>query len=485
VNAWLVVGLSATAALVLLVALLAREPAPSSSAATPAASAAERQVRPAPAVEQPDEALVVESQVEPDDDADAASAEASDMTPRNDEPLEHDARERLPEGWTPPPKQLGSVTVFVTSGFDGHAFEGALVWTESFGEVGRYEMPEPIHSDAYGNVVFENVPAGPVHICTRPPGSKVLVHVTHGQNSAAKVTIGPQLRAIDGSVLTADGDPAEGAEIWNAVLDYTGDVPYPLARTDRSGQFRIWLTDNSVRFMCARRGAELPSHIVGIPQNATGSEERVEFVLGSVGETLQVHVRGLNGKAIENAGVWVSCSASPDLAQWRDFSSSRGGAGNFWRSKTDALGFATFEGLPRGVVSVTAAADGYVSESVQVRLPHPDDPPELSALDKTSIFVANRRLELVLGRGGVLEGRVLLQDGLPAVSAAVRYGSQHRPGSATTHTDSNGYFRLHAVPTRFCHVWARLGDYASQTGLPAVPDGVTRWWAPVLTYSPR
>lgn len=484
-NARLAIGLGATAALVLLVALLSREPTPSSSAATPAANAAESQVRPAPAVEQPKEALVVEPLVQPPSEPQLASPAPSVAAPRSAEPLEPEVAERLPEGWTPPPKQLGSVTVFVSSGVDGKPFEGALVWPESVGEVGRYEMPEPIHSDAYGNVTFERVPIGPVRVCTRPPGSQVLVHVTHAENSTARVSIGPQLRAIDGVVLTQRGDPAEGAEIWNVVLASTQDVPYPLARTDASGQFRIWLTDGSVRFRCARRGSELPSKIVGIPPNATGSAERVDFVLGPQGETLNVRVRGLNGKPIASANIWVSCNASPDLSQWREFSGSLGNTGNFWRSITDAQGVATLEGLPRGVLALIASVDGYVSESVQVRLPHPEDPPELAKFDNESIFVTNGRLDVTLRRGVVLEGRVLLPDGRPAVRAAVRYGSANRPGSVTTHTDDGGYYRLHGVPARFCHAWARLDDYAAQTKLPAVADGVTRWWSPVLYYSPR
>jgi len=483
-KARLVVGLSATAALVLLVALLAREPAPSSSAATPAASAAERQVRPAPAVEQPDEALVVAPQVEPPSEPQVASPTPPVAAPRSVELLEPEVVERLPEGWTPPPEEFCSVTVFVTSRKDRKPFEGVLVWSEPVGEVSRYEMPEPLYSDAEGKVTFERVPAGRILVCTVPAGSTPLINVRHGENSVATVSIGTVLRAVEGVVLTQRGEPAKGAEIWKAVLAPTHDIPRPLARTDESGQFRIWLSNPDGRLLCARRGDELPSNLVKVPRDPIGIAERVELVLGPIGQKLEVRVFESAGKPIENAKVWVSCGGSLDLEQWRKFSGELGWQ-HFWRSITDAKGVTTLEGLPRAELFLFASADGFVTEIVRLRLPHPEDPPERSEFELEPITVTDGRFELTLSRGVVLEGRVLLPDGRPAVRAAVRRGHENRPGSVTTHTDKQGYFRLHGVPTGPCDVWARLGDYATGAVLPPVADGTTRWWAPVLQYDGR
>ncbi|MBL8803750.1 MAG: hypothetical protein JNN27_17240 [Planctomycetes bacterium] len=484
-NARLAIGLGATAALVLLVALLSREPTPSSSAATPAASAEERQVRPAPAVEQPEEAPVVEPQVQPPSEPQLASPAPSVAAPRSAEPLEPEVAERLPEGWTPPPEEFGSVTVFVISRKDRKPFEGVLVWSEPVGELGRYEMPEPLYSDAEGKVTFERVPAGRMRVCTLPVGSTPLINVRHGENSVATVWIGTVLRAVEGVVLTQRGEPAKGAEIWKAVLGPTGDIPRPLARTDESGQFRIWLGNPDGRLLCARRGDELPSNLVKVPRDPIGTTERVEFVLGPIGQKLEVRVFESAGKPIENAEVWVSCSSLLDLAQWKNFYGELGNFGNFWRSTSDAQGVATLGGVPRGVLYLAASADGFATEFVRLRLPHPEDPLERDEFELEAITVTDGRFDLTLSRGVVLEGRVLLPDGRPAVRAAVRHGHENRPGSVTKHTDKDGYFRLHGAPTGACGVWARLGDYATGAVLPPVADGTTRWWAPVLQYDGR
>lgn len=479
-NARLAIGLGATAALVLLVALLSREPTPSSSAATPAASAEERQVRPAPAVEQPEEALVFEPLVQPDDAADVTSSEASGARPRDVDPLERAAEERLPEGWTPPPEEFGSVTVLVTSTPGRKPVEGVLVWLETDFEVGLYEMPEPGYSDAEGKVTFERAPVGLVRAWTAPVGTTPEIPVKLGELSTATVSLS-SLRAVEGVVLTHSGQPAEGAEVWRLGVG----VLRPVARSDASGRFKFWMNDRDAVGLCARQGGELPSNIVGVPANSAGTTERVEFVLGANGQSLNVRVAGPMGERISHASVWLSCGASPDLWQSLNTHPQATSFGNLWCSTTDQNGLATFEGLPRSYLNVVAVADGYDTNRAQFRLPHPKDVASPFDAFLQELVVKDGQLDLTLNRSVALEGQVFLPDGSPAVRAAVRHGEINMPGSVTTYTDNNGYYRLHGVSAQACQVDAVLGEHRAQISLPGVPDGTTRWWAPVLQYDGR
>jgi hypothetical protein len=391
----------------------------------------------------------------------------------------------LPEGWTPPPEEFGSVTVFVTSTPGRKPVEGVLVWLETDFEVGLYEMPEPGYSDAEGKVTFERTPVGVVRAWTAPVGTTPEIPVKLGELSTATVSLS-SLRAVEGVVLTHSGQPAEGAEVWRIGLSVDHDVPRPIARSDASGHFKFWINGHGQPTLCARRGDELPSNQVTVPTNSPGTTERVEFVLGPKGQTLNVRVEGPMGEPVGNASVRVRCGASFDL--WQTFATEpqrRFPSVDLWRSTTDQHGIATIDGVPRGVLGLVVVADGYDTHWVRVRLPHPEDPPELSSQDREATIVTDGRVDLTLGRGVALEGQVFLPDGSPAARAAVRCGNANMPGSVTTYTDKNGYFRLHGVPTRSCGVEARLGDYATGAVLPGVPDGTTRWWSPVLQYDGR
>jgi hypothetical protein len=479
-KARLAIGLGVVAALVLLVALLSREPARLDDAATPVSSAEEQQVRPAAAVEQPEEALVVEPQAQPLSEPQLATPAPSVAAPRSVEPLEPEVVERLPEGWTPPPEEFGSVTVFVTSTPGRKPVEGVLVWLETDFEVGLYEMPEPGYSDAEGKVTFERTPVGLVRAWTAPVGTTPEILVELGELSTATVSLS-SLRTVEGVVLTHSGQPAEGADVWRLGLG----VLRPVARSDASGRFKFWMNDRDAVGLCARRGGELPSNIVGVPANSAGTTERVEFVLGANGQTLNVRVAGPMGERIRHASVWLSCGASPDLWQSLNTHPQATSFGNLWCSTTDQNGLATFEGLPRSYLNVVAVAGGYDTKRVQFRLPHPKDVASPFDAFLQELVVKDGQLDLTLSRSVALEGQVFLPDGSPAARAAVRCGNANMPGSVTTYTDKNGYFRLHGVPTRSCGVEARLGDYTTHADLPAVAEGTTRWWAPVLYYSPR
>jgi hypothetical protein len=483
-KARLAVGLGVVAALVLLVALLLREETPRGAEATPVASATEQQLPPSAVVERPEEALVVEQEAQPPSEPQLASPPPSDATPRDVDPLERDAEERLPEGWTPPPEEFGSVTVLVTSTPGRKPVEGVLVWLETDFEVGLYEMPEPGYSDAEGKVTFERTPVGLVRAWTAPVGTTPEIPVKLGELSTATVSLS-SLRTVEGVVLTHSGQPAEGAEVWRIGLSVDHDVPRPIARSDASGHFKFWMNARDAVGLCARRGDELPSNVVGVPGNSPGTTERAEFVLGPNGKTLKVRVAGPRGEQIGNASVWISCGASRDLWQSLDTGARTSSFANLWCSTTDQNGIATVEGLPRACLDLVAVADGYDTKRVTIRLPHPEDPVTPFEVFRQELVVKDGQFDLALKRGVALEGQVFLPDGSPAVRAAVRHGEMNMPGSVTTYTDKDGYFRLHGVSAQACQVQAVLGEHRAQIYLPTVAEGTTRWWSPVLYYSPR
>jgi hypothetical protein len=484
-KARLAVGLGVVAALVLLVALLSREPTARSSAATPAASAADRQVRPAPPVEQPEEALVVETQAQPPSEPQLASPPPSDATPRDVDPLERDAGERLPEGWTPPPEEFGSVTVFVTSGPDDRPVDDVLVWLESDGEIARRETCDPLYSDAAGMVTFERVPTGKVTVWTHPSSSQASVEVRQGERSTAIVLIGEWLRAIEGVVLESGGRPAEGAEVCDVTM-WTPLVR-PRAHTNASGEFRLWVSGTWPERLFAVRGDSLPSDIVSIPPNPVGRTERVTFVLGPSGQRLSVLVVAPNGRPIENARVLLStsCGTSPDLQQWPGSEARSFPCRVAWSARSDSRGIASFESLPRDGLQLDVAAEGYVVAHCSVRVPGLEAAELSLESDLEAIAVKGRLFETVLVHGAPLEGRVLLPDGRPAQRAVVSHQGIGHNFFVSTRTDNHGYFRLHGVPSSACEVYARLDDYVARAKLPTVAEGTTRWWAPVLQYDGR
>lgn len=475
-------GLAAVAAL-LLYLLLRNDAPPPEPAAAPEADAPAIEIERTPVAESPHVAAPVGPEV-----VEPASPPAKQPAPPRPAPAalaqQADvALERLPEDWTPPRDEFGSVTVIVTSRPDRKPLEGVLVWLESDLEYGLYELPEPLCSDLQGRVTFARVPAGDVRVWSRPRGTTPLVAVKDGEASSVALSVGGWLRAVEGVVLTSNGQPASGAEIWRPVLDPAHDLPGPLARTKDSGEFRFWLTNGADTLLCARRGDALPSNIVCVLPNATGATERVELFLGPIGQQLEVRVVGPQGNSIAKARVWAHLHSdfSLDLPQWSAFR-SYSLTSSLWRSQTDSLGHATLEGLPRGLLYVGAAADGYVSEEFAIRLPHPELPVQPSI---HTITVANGRCTLTLLPGATLEGRVRMPDGGPAARAAVRAGQENQISSVTTRTDESGYYRLHNVSTRSRRVYARLGDYGAVADLPPAAADATRWWAPVLLLDTR
>lgn len=479
----LAVGLGLAALAALLLYLLLRDGAPPSvPAAAPKADAPAIEFERTPVVESPHDAAPVEPEVvepasppakqpAPPRPAPAALAQQSDV-----------ALERLPERWTPPRDEFGRVTVIVTSRPDRKPLEGVLVWLESDLEHGLYEMPEPLYTDVEGRATFERVPAGEMRVSSRPVGGNPRLAEIDGETSTVALSVGIWLRAVEGVVLTSNGQPASSAEIWPPVLDAAHDLPRPLARTDESGKFRLWLTNFGDSYLCARRGDALPSNIASIPPHADGTTERVELFLGPIGQTLEVRVVGPQGEIIANARVWACLTGerSLDLPQWSTIPMQPNN--KLWRSRTDSQGQATLEGLPRGLLYVGAAADGHVSEEFAIRLPHPELPVEPSF---HTITVADGRCTLTLLPGAMLEGRVRMPDGSPAARAAVRAGNENQIDSVTTRTDENGYFRLHNVSTRSRRVYARLGDLGASEDLPRAAADGTRWWSPVLRYDGR
>jgi hypothetical protein len=464
---------------------LSRDNAPHESAAMPEAAGAPLRDEPAPVVEPPEVVELIEPAVASTIAPHAEAPTPSRPAPSKLEPRAAEVVERLPEGWTPPLEEFGSVSVTVTSSPERSPLEGVRVWLETDGEIGLFEMPEPRYSDADGRVSFERVSAGLVRVWTRPSGSNPIVRVAHGEHSTADVRV-QRLRSVEGVVRTLDGEPAPGAEIWDVQLHAAHDVPRPLTRADESGEFRLWLSQGGDTYLCARGGDALPSNIARVAPNARGTTEHVEFVLGPKGQRLEVLVTGPKREPIADASVslQVTYELSPDLPQWSVFDGF-GNSNALWRSRSDLMGVATFEGLPRGALWLRASAHGHIADLVVIRLPHPESSPPTSFAPSEVVTVTNERLELALLRGVTLEGRVRMPDGRPAARAAVRHGHENRPGSVTTRADEHGYFRLHDVPTNACTVYSRLGDFAAEEKLPAVAPDTTRWWAPVLRYDPR
>ncbi len=485
-RARLAIGLGLAAVAALLLYLLLRDDAPPSEpAAAPEADAPAIEFERTPVVESPHDAAPVEPEV-----AEPASPPVKQPAPPRPAPAAlaqqaEVALERLPEDWTPPREEFGIVAVTVRSRPDRKPLEGVLVWLETEGEYGPWEMPEPRYTEFNGQATFERVPVGPARVWTEPRGGVPRVQVESDEISSVAVNLARQ-RSVEGFVRADDGSPASGAEIWDRVLAGAHFVERPLARTNDSGEFRLWINDNQDLYLCARGGDALPSNIVHVPSGLEGTTERVELVLGPKGQQLDVFVTGPNEERLEDATVSIRLShdASPDLPQWAAFSSI-GSAPALWSSKSDASGVAKFDGLPRGRLTIEASAAGYVASHFEIRLPHPESPPEAPRDFWQVVTVADARVKVTLLPGVRLEGRAYLPNGLAAAGAVIRYRHLRRFGATTARADEHGYFRLDGVPTTSCTVYARVDEYRAEEQLPAVAPDATRWWAPVLRYDGR
>lgn len=485
-RARLAIGLGLAAVAAFLLYLLLRDDAPPSEpAAAPQAEIVASEVERTPVVESPASLPLDEPDV-----VEPASPPAAPLTPPRQAPHAPDpqadaAVERLPEGWTPPSEEFGIVAVTVRSTPERERLEGVLVWLETEGEYGPWGMPEPRYTESNGQATFERVPVGPAVVWTVPRGGVPRVQVESEAINSVVVHV-ERRRAVEGFVRTAGGSPASGAEIWDRVLAGAHFVERPLARTNDSGEFRLWVNDNQDLYLCARSGDALPSNIVHVQSGLEGTTERVELALGPKGQQLDVFVTGPKDEPIADATVSIRLvySPSPDLPQWAEFT-GRGSAPALWSSKSDATGVAKFEGLPRGGLTIEASAEGFVASHFEIRIPHPQSPPAAPKSFWQVITVTDARLKITLLPGVRLEGRAYLQSGLAAADAVVRYRHQGKFSAVTARADENGYFRLDGVPTTTCTAYARVGDHQAEAQLPAVAPGTTRWWAPVLRYDGR
>ncbi|HUV38009.1 MAG TPA: carboxypeptidase-like regulatory domain-containing protein, partial [Planctomycetota bacterium] len=308
-------------------------------------------------------------------------------------------------------------------------------------------------SDARGRFTL-SLPAAASSLSYRidtPPGSSLrlagfrstvddllgIAEATGAVRMDVEMKVGDQTLA--GTVSDGDGKPVKDAVVtitWGEGASPTGrGASQSLeATTDAKGVYRFeHLLPGSLRIdsVVAPRG----SGLVPLPRTWRGqggvrvpSKEATEKDFRLVaGASIRGRVIDENGKAV--AGAKVSAGLAPATIEGPAVYLR---SGNFSdATATDDRGRYTLEGLTPETYQVTAAS--------------PDDADFAPGAPVTGLRCETGKTldagDIVLVKGGVLEGRVTGADGKPVAAATVYYGSRK------TATDVQGKYRFDHLPT--------------------------------------
>lgn len=300
-----------------------------------------------------------------------------------------------------------------------------------------------------GRFRFHDLPEGPFDLTIRHPLHAPFLSehpITGGVAGPLGRFILRRGQTLTGTVTDASGRPVAGARIWNQ-LDLAGgeSVPPPVVTTGADGSFTIRGQEPREVVICAegflkeKVRIDFPEDPVQVRLNpATTIRGRV---LGPEGEPLagvEVHPSG--------AGWLTTCIPSPDDPP---------PCATNVPGTTDAEGRFVIGPLTPDWYTLWARKPGFVDGSVE-RL-------------RSAAGVAVEGVEIRLGRGAVVTGRVTDPDSLPIRGAAVQASSYE--GFAEGRTTDDGSFRLEGVASGPVFVSANADGYTS-AGDGYLEDGV-------------
>lgn len=262
---------------------------------------------------------------------------------------------------------------------------------------------------------------------------------------------------LRGQVTDAAGRPLADAVVrvspmpeWDSFSRSQGS-----AKTGTDGRFVVeGLAEGEPVWVKVCRAGYLP-----LEEEAVPLAEPLQFQM-QPGARISGRVRDPKGRPIAGAAVraveagreHVSSTWTGNLSAGLR-SENCGGSGEWVTTRKD--GSFTLESLPRGLWSVEAMAQGYVS-AVQKRLPVIRPP----GLDK---------LEIVLSPVAVLTGVVLAPDGSPVAGAQVREGSL-----PSVETGKDGTYRFVGLAPGESWVSAWHKDYETGRLKAEIPPGESR-----------
>lgn len=268
-------------------------------------------------------------------------------------------------------------------------------------------------SDARGDFRIEGLAPGVYALEARAPG--------HAKKMVPQVVVpaaGPltvELLAagvIEGFVLDARGNPAEGAEVL------VGGREAVVVTTGPGGGFSAEVEPGS-HVVSARRGSEAGSLDTPVVTNAGKTVRDVRIRLGQ-------------SAALE--GSVVARSTRAPVAGARVDVSPYGHNGDAGRAVTDELGRFSVEGLAAGSYDVAVTAPGF------------------AVLGQRALTVAAGErfsIELQLTGAGAVEGQVLDSDGQPVPGAQVvsnhGLGGLLEDSPVEARTDAEGFYRLEGL----------------------------------------
>lgn len=280
-------------------------------------------------------------------------------------------------------------------------------------------------SDAEGHFRFDGVRPGTAHVFADRGGE--LWPEVEDEDLDLQFII-PEGVEVVGEVVDTGGHPVAGAAIWLSFPDRPRDGSR-VGTADARGRFTL----PSVRPRCAVGALAEgygPSYtqLLNHPAEEVGVQREVRLVLDEPGGRVEVRVVDATGAPIEGATV----RAGPIYLRVRSHDNGiveHSGAAP--EGSTDAEGFVRLGSVPVGEAPISVHAEGYAVANEQLQVRHR----------------GTSTLEVVLGRGGTITGRVVDSggDGIPGTAVIAR-GPSHfkRPQDVS---DSSGRYTLPFVPS--------------------------------------
>lgn len=341
---------------------------------------------------------------------------------------------------------------------DGSAAPGIGV-----GIRGKEEKPWAFRkatTDEFGLAKFQPKP-GRIVVAVDRADAEVL-SMAVGESKALDITL-PRGNDVDGTVVTSDGRPVQGARIF--LYDPKSELsPCVVAHSDPEGRFSVRSVVNMTA-VCAEATAFSPSPRVVLQSHTPGYTHTVELVLGSLGGSLIGRVSNREGIAI--AGALVTVGDWP-LKEVSDVRSDGTEIAPYLPRGVLTKQDGTFlsEGLASGPQAIRVQAEGYGYLTSEVVVPAGSMP---------------GKCEIELDYEAIIRGTVRDAGGRPIADVMVhRDMASHFPWKTVlTHTNTDGSFELGGLPAGSSSVFARKGRASTTTKANLVP-GQTLVWDPII-----
>lgn len=314
-----------------------------------------------------------------------------------------------------------------------------------------------VHTDTTGWFRVERLRPGGVNV-SPARGAGRSVTIVAGEVTEAELRMKPGFK-IAGRVVDADGLPVAGARIWLSDYFNYHEGNY-LTETGPSGTFELDELPES-RYLGASAPGHAPSPLTYLPDlrgNAALSlATELVLELGGVGGSLEVVALDGDGEPVRDA--WVRI-----LGQWPKPRETSAGD-QLWyapnhRGPVDEHGRFLVRGLREGTAKVEVHASGMAPWQDEL---------EIRAGERTNVVC-----ELVPHT--VVEGRIALPSGEPAVDVSVRLVTSYEPWIPMTDTDATGHYRLEGLPSGRFTVIAKDKELGkARTHLNLEPGALHTW----------